>query len=104
MQSQTEHVKLKQASKLTRHEAADRLRVHADTLDRWAEAGLIRPMRYPSPNGGRPTIRYSLAEIDASSVKLSRAKEHVSWLNVERIMRDQNRESAQMAAINAVLK
>jgi predicted site-specific integrase-resolvase len=50
--------------KLTRQEAATRLRVHTDTLDRWAEAGLIRPMRYPSPNGGRPTIRYTVAEID----------------------------------------
>jgi predicted site-specific integrase-resolvase len=50
--------------KLTRQEAAARLRVHTDTLDRWADAGLIRPMRYPSPNGGRPTIRYTVGEID----------------------------------------
>jgi DNA-binding transcriptional MerR regulator len=51
-------------TKLTRQEAADRLRVHPDTVDRWAEAGLLRPMRYPSPNGGRSTIRYSLTEIE----------------------------------------
>jgi predicted site-specific integrase-resolvase len=51
-------------NKLTRQEAAARLRVHTDTLDRWADAGLIRPMRYPSPNGGRPTIRYTITEID----------------------------------------
>jgi DNA-binding transcriptional MerR regulator len=51
-------------TKLTRQETADRLRVHADTIDRWAEAGLLRPMRYPSPGGGRPTIRYALAEIE----------------------------------------
>jgi predicted site-specific integrase-resolvase len=51
-------------NKLTRQEAAARLRVHTDTLDRWADAGLIRPMRYPSPNGGRPTIRYTVTEID----------------------------------------
>ena len=51
-------------SKLTRKEVADRLRVHPDTIDRWADAGLIRPMRYPSPNGGRPTIRYSVTEIE----------------------------------------
>jgi predicted ArsR family transcriptional regulator len=51
-------------TKLTRQETADRLRVHPDTVDRWAEAGLLRPMRYPSPGGGRPTIRYALAEIE----------------------------------------
>lgn len=51
-------------SKLTRKEVADRLCVHPDTVDRWADAGLIRPMRYPSPNGGRPTIRYSVTEIE----------------------------------------
>lgn len=53
-----------QKAKLTRREVADRLCVHPDTVDRWAEAGLIRPMRYPSAGGGRPTIRYSLAEIE----------------------------------------
>lgn len=52
------------AQKLTRIEAAARLAVHPHTLDRWAERGYIRPIRYPSPSGGRPTIRYSLSEIE----------------------------------------
>lgn len=64
MHTEDERRASKQPSKLTRQEAADRLRVHTDTLDRWADAGLIRPMRYPSPGGGRPTIRYALAEIE----------------------------------------
>ncbi len=50
--------------KLTRTEAAQRLGVHPHTLDRWAERGFLHPMRYPSPSGGRPTIRYSVAEIE----------------------------------------
>lgn len=52
------------AQKLTRAEAAARLAVHPHTVDRWTEAGILRPMRYPSPSGGRPTIRYSLSEIE----------------------------------------
>lgn len=52
------------SQKLTRAEVAKRLRVHAHTVDRWTEAGILRPMRYPSTTGGRPTIRYSLAEIE----------------------------------------
>lgn len=50
--------------KLTRLEAAARLRVHPHTIDRWAERGYLHPIRYPSPSGGRPTIRYSVAEIE----------------------------------------
>lgn len=50
--------------KLTRTEAAARLRVHPHTLDRWTQGGYIKPIRYPSPTGGRPTIRYSLSEIE----------------------------------------
>lgn len=50
--------------KLTRQEAADRLRVHPHTLDRWTAQGYLRPIRYPSPTGGRPTIRYTVAEIE----------------------------------------
>ena len=53
-----------QQTKLTRQEAAARLRVHPHTVDRWTEAGILSPMRYPSPMGGRPTIRYSVAEIE----------------------------------------
>lgn len=52
------------AQKLTRQEAAARLRVHPHTLDRWAERGLLRPIRYPSPTGGRPTLRYLLRDIE----------------------------------------
>lgn len=52
------------SQKLTRSEVAERLRVHTHTVDRWTEAGLLRPMRFPSPSGGRPTIRYSLADIE----------------------------------------
>ncbi|MDE2480837.1 MAG: helix-turn-helix domain-containing protein [bacterium] len=52
------------SQKLTRTEVAKRLRVHAHTVDRWTEAGLLRPMRFPSPSGGRPTIRYSIAEVE----------------------------------------
>lgn len=50
--------------KLTRKEAAERLRVHPHTVDRWTARGYLRPIRYPSPTGGRPTIRYSIAEIE----------------------------------------
>lgn len=50
--------------KLTRQEAAARLRVHPHTLDRWTAHGYLRPIRYPSPTGGRPTIRYSIEEIE----------------------------------------
>jgi predicted ArsR family transcriptional regulator len=57
-------LKRQDKSKLTRQETAARLGVHPDTVDRWASAGLLRPMRYPSPGGGRPTIRYALAEIE----------------------------------------
>lgn len=60
----TSKSQIEQTRKFTRHEAAKRLRVHPDTIDRWAEVGLLRPMRYPSPSGGRPTIRYSLTEIE----------------------------------------
>lgn len=50
--------------KLTRQEAAARLRVHPHTLDRWAAQGYLHPIRYPSPTGGRPTIRYTAEEIE----------------------------------------
>jgi hypothetical protein len=71
--------------KLTRQEAAARLRVHIDTLDRWADAGLIRPMRYPSPNGRRPTIRYTIAEIDRFEPEaMSRLPFHTSTKMAER--------------------
>jgi len=50
--------------KLTRKEAAQRLRVHPHTVDRWAESGFLHPIRYPSPTGGRPTVRYLLSDIE----------------------------------------
>lgn len=50
--------------KLTRQEAAAHLRVHPHTLDRWTAHGYLHPIRYPSPTGSRPTIRYSIDEIE----------------------------------------
>ena len=49
---------------LTRPEAAKALRIGVATLDRLAARGRIRPVRIPSPTGGRPMVRYTPAEID----------------------------------------
>jgi len=52
------------SAKLTRQEAAARLRIHPHTLDRLAQRGYLKPIRYPSPTGGRPTVRYLVTEIE----------------------------------------
>jgi excisionase family DNA binding protein len=45
---------------LTSAEVADRLRVHVETVRRWARSGLLTPIRTP---GGQ--MRFAAAEVDA---------------------------------------
>ncbi len=58
MEQRTDHIKL------TRQETAERLRVHPHTVDRLTKRGYLHPVRYPSPTGGRPTVRYLLKDIE----------------------------------------